>query len=285
MLGVGQYQRAFLTTPQHNSRQADDDKQGYGSHELHYKRRRVLHGGASRPGAGTSEVARRSHTEGTSWSKSMNRFAAALSMAAVSACLASTSAFAENPLGFYMGLGVGESTVRSDNTYGFNSYYPYDGYYNSPDHHFAWKAIAGVRPISILGAELEYIDFGHPGSDSNYYNGYYNYGPDSHPRAIAAFGVGHLPLPLPFLDIYAKAGAARLHTIVNGFDGPACQPYVACGGVGGNPFSRSVWDTRFAYGAGVQSRFWGLSVRAEYERISSPYGDPDLFSVGATWTF
>jgi hypothetical protein len=28
-----------------------------------------------------------------------------------------------------------------------------------------------------------------------------------------------------------------------------------------------------------------MSVRAEYERISSPYGDPDLFSVGATYTF
>jgi hypothetical protein len=28
-----------------------------------------------------------------------------------------------------------------------------------------------------------------------------------------------------------------------------------------------------------------LSVRAEYERINSPYGDPDMFSLGVTWTF
>jgi opacity protein-like surface antigen len=203
--------------------------------------------------------------------------------AAVGTCLASTAARAENPLGFYLGAGIGESTVRSDHAYGFNSYYPYDGYYNNPNHHFAWKAIAGIRPISIVGAELEYIDFGHLASDNNYYN-YYNYGPDSHPRAIAAFGVGHIPLPLPFLDIYGKAGAARLHTIVNGFDGQTCPPSVSyCYPVVSS--SQSRWDTRFAYGAGVQSTIWGLSVRAEYERISSPYGDPDMVSVGATWTF
>jgi len=210
-----------------------------------------------------------------------------LAAAALGTCLASTSAVADNPLGFYMGVGLGESTVRSDKGYGFDGYYGgydgYDGY--SHDHHFAWKAIVGIRPISILGAELEYIDFGHPGSDETYYNSYYYYGPDSHPRAIAAFGVGHIPLPLPFLDIYGKAGAARLHTNVNGFDGPNCPSYAVCGVVGGNYSSQSVWDTRFAYGAGVQSRFWGLSVRAEYERINSPFGDPDLFSVGATWTF
>jgi hypothetical protein len=36
---------------------------------------------------------------------------------------------------------------------------------------------------------------------------------------------------------------------------------------------------------GVQSRFGALGVRAEYERISSQYGDPDMFTVGATWNF
>jgi opacity protein-like surface antigen len=216
---------------------------------------------------------------------SLNKLSGAILLtAAAGTCLAS-AARAENPLGFYLGLGLGESTVRSDNVYGFDSYYPYDGYYNSPNHHFAWKAIAGIRPVSIVGAEIEYIDFGHPGSDNNYnYYNQYNYGPDSHPRAIAAFGVGHIPLPLPFLDIYGKAGAARLHTIVNGFDGPpTCPLYAPC--PSGSPFSQSRWDTRFAYGAGVQYRFWGLSARAEYERISSPYGDPDMVSVSATWTF
>jgi len=186
------------------------------------------------------------------------------------------TASADNLLGFYAGAGVGVSTVRSD-----DSYVPGYGDYDH-DHHTAWKAIVGIRPLPIVGAELEYIDFGHPGGDNNYYDEYSNYGPDSHPRAIAAFAVGHLPLPVPFLDIYGKAGAARLHTNVNGFDSGNCYSEGACDGAA---MSQSRWDTRFAYGAGLQTRFWGLSVRAEYERISSPYGDPDLLSVGATWTF
>jgi opacity protein-like surface antigen len=216
----------------------------------------------------------------------MKRISAVLwGVVAAGACLASTMASADNLLGFYAGVGLGESTVRSDEGYGYGrGGYDFNHYYND-DHHFGWKAIAGIRPIPFLGAEVEYIDFGHPGSDGYNYGNYQNYGPDSHPRAIAAFGVGHIPLPLPFLDVYAKAGAARLHTNVNGFDGPNCVGYHGnCVDTAGN-VSQSVWDTRFAYGAGVQYRFWGLSVGAEYERISSPYGDPDLFSVRATWTF
>jgi opacity protein-like surface antigen len=205
----------------------------------------------------------------------MNRISGTL-LAVVAAGTCAGSASADNLLGFYAGAGIGESTVRSD-----NAYVPDYGYFEH-DHHTAWKAIIGVRPLPFVGAELEYIDFGHPGGDNNYYNDYRYYGPDSHPRAIAAFGVGHLPLPLPFLDIYGKAGAARLHTNVNGFDGSHCPPYAQC--IAPNA-SQSQWDTRFAYGAGIQSRFWGLSVRAEYERINSPYGDPDLLSVSATWTF
>jgi opacity protein-like surface antigen len=213
----------------------------------------------------------------------MSKLSAAVWGLAAGACAAWAPASAENLLGFYVGGSLGESTVRSDNNFtgGFGCC---DGFYNDPRHHFGWKAIAGIRPISILGAELEYIDFGHPGGDGGYYSSGYNYGPDSHPRAIAAFGVGHLPLPIPFLDIFGKAGAARLHTNVNGFDGSTCvfnQTYPQCGSIN----SQGTWDTRFAYGAGVQSRIWGLSVRAEYERINSPFGDPDLFSVGATWTF
>ncbi len=45
------------------------------------------------------------------------------------------------------------------------------------------------------------------------------------------------------------------------------------------------WSTDFAYGVGVQTRFLGLSVRAEYERISAPGGNPDALTVSATWTF
>lgn len=201
-----------------------------------------------------------------------------LAAVAAAACAAPVGAFADDLLGFYVGASVGESTVRSDNFYGF------DGF--DHDHHFAWKALAGFRPLRVVGAEVEYLDFGHPGSDgtnADYYSNYY-YGPDSHPRALAAFAVGYLPLPVPSLDVFGKVGAARLRTTVDGFDGGSCLPGSACPAttqIG----SQNRWDSKFAYGVGVQSKFWGVSLRAEYERISSTYGDPDMFTVGATWGF
>ena len=194
---------------------------------------------------------------------------------AVCACAASTSAWAEDPVGFYLGAGVGYSTVRSD-----DPAYGLPGYFN--DHQTAWKAIAGIRPISIVGAEVEYMDFGHP---NNYYgpNGYASYGLDSHPRAGMLFGVGYLPLPIPFFDVFGKAGVARLQTDVTTFQSQSCAPLTnPCPGI----YTRhNQTDNRFAYGVGVQSKAWGFAFRAEYERISSQFGDPDALTVSATWTF
>lgn len=193
----------------------------------------------------------------------------------VGACAASTAAMAENPVGFYLGAGVGYSTVRSD-----DASYGLPGYYN--DHQTAWKVIAGVRPISIVGAEYEYIDFGRPGNHS--YNSINSNGLDSHPRASALFAVGYLPIPVPFFDIYGKLGVARLQTDVTSVTADVTCPV--------NPtycppiYSRHEQaDNKLAYGAGVQSKVWGVSFRAEYERIRSKFGDPDAFTVSATWTF
>ena len=70
------------------------------------------------------------------------------------------------------------------------------------------KGIVGIRPIRMLGVEATYIDFGQPYR----HNGYYDYnvsGSDSHPTAPALFAVGYLPLPMPFIDVFAKAGVAH----------------------------------------------------------------------------
>src|SRR3984957_15670209 len=97
-----------------------------------------------------------------------------LTILTVGACAASTAALADNLAGFYVGAGVGYSTIRSDDpSYGL------PGYYN--DHQTPWKVIAGVRPIPFVGAEFEYIDFGQPNGLNRYYNSAY-YGLDSHPR-------------------------------------------------------------------------------------------------------
>jgi hypothetical protein len=188
-----------------------------------------------------------------------------LVIAALGAGAVSTAALADNPVGFYLGAGAGYSTIRSD-----DPAYGLPGYYN--DHQTAWKVIAGVRPIPFVGAEYEYIDFGHPDHDYGS-SGFGYYGLDSHPRANMLFGVGYLPLPVPFFDVYGKLGVARLQTDVTTF-----LP-------SGLYTRQNETDNRFAYGVGVQSRVWGVAFRAEYERISSQFGDPDALTVGATWTF
>ncbi len=206
----------------------------------------------------------------------MKRTPAALSAVfLVGACGGSAAALAENPLGLYVGAGAGYSTIRSD-----APDYGYPGYFD--DRQAAWKGIVGIKPPLLpVGLEAEYLDFGQPGHHDGNYNA-----EDSHPRAAALFAIGYLPIPLPFVDFYGKAGAARLKTTVNPLVSNCDAATQDCTGVTPSVFRRDVTDTKFAYGAGVQSRFaFGLAVRAEYERIASSYGDPDAITVSATWTF
>ena len=97
------------------------------------------------------------------------------------------------------------------------------------------------------------------------------------------FGVGYLPLPIPFIDVFGKLGVARLQTDVTTFEGPPCAQNTGCPVA--TFYRQDESNTRFAYGVGVQSKAWGISFRAEYERISSQFGDPDALTVSATWTF
>jgi opacity protein-like surface antigen len=214
----------------------------------------------------------------------MKRFTKVIgALAAIAAAGTSTAAMAAddafglyNPVGLYLGGGVGESTIRSD-----DAPYGLPGYYN--DHHTAWKAVIGVRPISFVGAEVEYIDFGGNRHSGDYDVNYYGY--DSHPRAPVLFGVGYLPIPIPFVDIFAKAGVARLKLAANQYASEPCVTGSACPNY--EIIGRSdVTQTKFAYGGGISSKLpFGFTVRAEYERITSPYGDPDAFTVSALWTF
>jgi opacity protein-like surface antigen len=208
----------------------------------------------------------------------MLRIAKTLSVLfAVAACGISAAALADEPLGIYVGAGLGESQIRSDDgSYGLPSYYN--------DYQTAWKVLIGFRPIHIVGIEASYIDFGQPARHHGI-NDINVSGTDSHPTAPALFAVGYLPIPIPYLDIFAKAGAARLTTDVTQFTQQPCVsggpcPYFV-------PTSRqNETFTKFAYGAGVQSKFpFGLTLRAEYERISSQFGDPDALMVSAIWSF
>ncbi len=176
-----------------------------------------------------------------------------------------------SPLGLYLGGAFGRANVRVDSS-------TTGSLFDLDEHHAGWKAMLGVRPVSGFGAELEYIDFGHPQSTIA------GVRTDARARGAGLFAVGYLPIPV--VDVFGKAGVARLQTIVKG----ASETVQPTGEVCSNSslsclFDSDHTDTRFAYGGGVQVKISRLAVRAEYERISARGGDPSLLSVGATWTF
>ena len=157
----------------------------------------------------------------------MNRISGVL--LAIIALGASTSALAGNPLGAYVGFGVGASNVGNNNYgngygYGCGPYacYGYGGNYGTSV--VSWKVMAGIRPLPIVGAELEYMDFGSSNGNNGYYNNYYYSGANTHPKATMLYGVGYLPLPLPYLDVFGKLGVARLQTNQSAYYNPSACP-------------------------------------------------------------
>jgi hypothetical protein len=210
----------------------------------------------------------------------MNRISSAVvALAGVVTLGVSTAALADNPLGVYVGVGVGESQIGNHNDY----YDPYGYGGGFHDHDAAWKVLVGLRPLPFVGAELEYIDFGNAGGNDGYYSSYYDYGVSAHPKATVLYGLGYLPLPLPFLDVYGKLGVARLQTDNSYFYNVPCTSSTS--GVCAVESRFDQQNTKLAYGAGLQAKWQDFALRGEYERISSSYGDPNTVMVSLTWTF
>ncbi|HEX9138203.1 MAG TPA: porin family protein [Steroidobacteraceae bacterium] len=186
--------------------------------------------------------------------------------------LAAQTARADDPLGFYLGGAIGQSNVRLDQSVSATAT-------SFDEHHSGWKAIVGVRPISVVGAEMEYIDFGKPTTTSTSAGGTTQ--TEAQSKAAALFGMVYLPLPVPFLDIFGKAGYARLQTTADVVGVQCVAGTPGCGTL----FALNRTDTRLAYGAGAQIKVATIAIRAEYERIHASTGDPDMLSLGLTWGF
>ncbi|MGE0580740.1 MAG: outer membrane beta-barrel protein [Steroidobacteraceae bacterium] len=153
--------------------------------------------------------------------------------------------------GFYLGAAASQSQIDG-----------FTGNFDLKDT--GYKVIAGFRPLDVFAVELNYMDLG---SDSATL-GAANFSAEA--TALAGFGM--LMLPLPFVDLYVKAGVAR---------------WEAKGSLSSVTVS-SLKDsgTEFAYGAGVQAHFGSLGARLEYESFDIENTDGlDLFSLGLTWTF
>jgi hypothetical protein len=199
----------------------------------------------------------------------------------------SSGTHAADLLGLYMGAAAGQATIRADGTQLVGFWGGALGAASISNNDTGWKAMLGVRPISRIGAELEYIDFGHTSQTPFWV--WPGYSAALRAKAPAAFGVLYAPIPVPAFDLYGKVGMASLHSTVNEIV-PGPQILAPCSPTYCPPpviayINRERTDTRLAYGGGLQVKLLRFAIRAEYERISASTGDPSLFSLGLTWRF
>lgn len=168
-------------------------------------------------------------------------------LAVLGACgLAAAPAQAQVPgIDFYIGAGIGQSNADFDDL----EIPDFD------DKDMAWKVFGGVRLASIFGAELQYFDFGTAGGS----------GVDADYKGLGAYGLVYLPLPLPILDVYAKAGVAKVDLDIDSED-----------------FNTD--DTQFSYGLGLQLKLGSWGIRGEYERFKVKDGDLDLSANPSLWS-
>ncbi|HKC15445.1 MAG TPA: outer membrane beta-barrel protein [Steroidobacteraceae bacterium] len=165
-------------------------------------------------------------------------------------------------VGLYAGGAFGQAQVEAG-TPSFGSF---------KNDHSAYQLMVGLRPLAPFGVELAYLDFGHPSARVG------GWPTDLKMAGTAAFAVMYLPLPV--LDLYAKAGLARLHSQLRTITTYTCTP----ANPGCNVFRVDRTDSRLAGGVGVQVKLGSWTLRGEYEAFSVSGGTPGLTSIGLMYT-
>jgi hypothetical protein len=176
----------------------------------------------------------------------------------------------------YVGAGLVQADARLDQpTTSIISGFRFKEQNNS------WKAVVGVRALSLFGAELEYIDLGNVSS-----------GPlsiGSTPigeihgsvKATSVFGLLYLPIPAPLVDVYGKAGYARINAKAT----TAPTGGIACPATPPTPWycaparSSSLDDNAPAAGIGVRVKLGSWGVRGEYEVLMPKGPDTSIISL------
>lgn len=166
--------------------------------------------------------------------------------------LAAAPAHAQVPgIDFYVGGGLGQSDADIDAD---------DLDIDDIDaKDMSWKLFTGVR-AAMLGAELEYIDFGTAAGTDGVTDVDVDY------KGLGLYGMFYVPLPVPVLDIFVKAGLAKVDVDIDAQD-----------------FNDD--DTKFSYGAGVQLKFGALGIRGEYQKFKFEDVKPSLLSLSLSYSF
>lgn len=210
-----------------------------------------------------------------------------LSMAAAPSADASSKLFS-----LYVGGAYGHAELRAQDA-GLISAVPGSRLGSFERGGTAYQLIAGIRGLDLLGAEIDYFDLGNGGASPSWSASGALTAAHVSQKGEAAFAV--LYLPVPIIDVYVKAGVARLTTNLSAsIAGSTCQPGYACplyctvsGCPGGFSASGVIEEraTTIAAGGGVQWKVGDLAIRGEYERFAALGAHPTLISLGATWSF
>jgi OmpA-OmpF porin, OOP family len=158
-------------------------------------------------------------------------------LALLALTLAAGAAHADNGT-FYVGAGIARDNLKDITATASDL--------NSTD----WKIWVGLRPISVFAVEADYIDLGSQTINNPASSTHLDY------KAFAGYAVGYLPIPVPYLDVFGKAGLARWNS-----SGGSSIP-------GGPFFSLSDEGTQFAWGIGGQVHVGNFGGRLEYENFS-----------------
>lgn len=195
---------------------------------------------------------------------------------------ATTAAQADDLLGLYVGAAYGQAHIKAQ----LGGLIPGStGPISDFDQtHNAYQAMIGIRPLSFVGAEIDYMDFGQQsviglGDQVPGLGGEAVTAEQASQKGEAAYAL--LYLPVPIIDVYVKGGLSRIttdatvtHTVQNSICiGSNCEG-VSVG---------SITSTSFAYGAGVQWKLGQWAVRGEYERFDAAGAHPSLLSIGMTY--
>lgn len=156
--------------------------------------------------------------------------------------------------GFYIGGGVGNSSMKVDSTLDDETY-KYDG--SDAGYKVILGYNIGIIPLIDLGVEGSYVSFGKIEDGGN----------DAKATGFDGFGVGALTFG-PFA-VFGKVGMIKW------------DADTTLGGV-----SQSDSGTDSAYGIGARFQLLSFSVRAEYEVFDvEGLKDLNMFSVSALYTF
>ena len=176
--------------------------------------------------------------------------------------LGASAVRADNGL-FYVGAGISKDNL-SGIVHADTNFADIDG--------TSWKVFAWVRPMSAFAIETAYLDLGsqtntffRPGVGACAVNvpncALVTY--KSNGNALAGYAVGFLPLPLPYLEVFGKAGVSRWKLNNSALVGSTLAPFGSFSSTG----------TEFAWGVGTQVHIGNFGARLEYESFRIPGTD------------